>query len=248
MVPLVCLYLNGCVQSSPVNSDKVLSSPQYLQKAYQAAVDDASTPSEDKIATSLMSLKAPHLDARQEWINFDDRRMILVATFLKESVLKYWQQDDLFEVQVDCWVTIPGEWTERLGTFTGLEGEALRLRMLQMLGMPPSALNSYMVEFYADADKIFRPAYDPDPTAASSPLTYPHTVSYDYRQWFEYQKALAYKSDPPYPWTQLGYTYDWGSQGPLHFGLSEFVVPKGTLVKVSRRSLYSDFIDSVRQR
>lgn len=32
----------------------------------------------------------------------------------------------------------------------------------------------------------------------------------------------------PYPWTALGYTYDWGNPIPPHFGLSEFVINSGT--------------------
>jgi hypothetical protein len=35
-----------------------------------------------------------------------------------------------------------------------------------------------------------------------------------------------------YPWTALGYTYDWAPSAPGHVGDSEFVAPQGTPVTV----------------
>ena len=50
----------------------------------------------------------------------------------------------------------------------------------------------------------------------------------NYTGWFNnrknyiYSNARSYPASSPYPWTRLGYTYDWGSRN--HVGLSEFVV------------------------
>jgi hypothetical protein len=48
--------------------------------------------------------------------------------------------------------------------------------------------------------------------------------------------ASAYVMDNPkgpgYPYTRLGYTYDWaGNALPSHYGASEFVVAPGSVVK-----------------
>lgn len=50
-----------------------------------------------------------------------------------------------------------------------------------------------------------------------------------YKEWYMHRAETIYKSDPdvcaPYPWTRLGYTYDWGwPHRAKHEGLSEFVV------------------------
>jgi hypothetical protein len=50
-----------------------------------------------------------------------------------------------------------------------------------------------------------------------------------YKEWYILRAGSIYKSDPdvcnPYPWTRLGYTYDWGEpHRPRHEGLSEFVL------------------------
>ncbi|NJD37995.1 MAG: hypothetical protein FIA89_06675 [Geobacter sp.] len=53
----------------------------------------------------------------------------------------------------------------------------------------------------------------------------------DYKGWFENRTQFIYSypypavsagASLPYPWTRLGYTYDWGN--PNHIGLSEFVL------------------------
>ena len=36
--------------------------------------------------------------------------------------------------------------------------------------------------------------------------------------------ATIYTTSPPYPWTQLGYTYDWHPANTSAIGLSEYVL------------------------
>jgi hypothetical protein len=45
----------------------------------------------------------------------------------------------------------------------------------------------------------------------------------DYPNYIKNRKKYIYTASSPYPWTALGYTYDWGNPGN-HVGLSEFVV------------------------
>ena len=52
-----------------------------------------------------------------------------------------------------------------------------------------------------------------------------------YRNWFDNRRTYIYSQTPvssPYPWTALGYTYDWGNPTPPHYGVSEFVINSGT--------------------
>ena len=53
----------------------------------------------------------------------------------------------------------------------------------------------------------------------------------DYKCWFQNRRAYVYSYDyssTPFPWTGLGYTYDWGnSRTPV--GLSEFVLNKAPI-------------------
>ena len=53
----------------------------------------------------------------------------------------------------------------------------------------------------------------------------------------------------PYPWTQLGYTYDWGvpedletdSDRPANVGLSEFVIRQGAPILVHSIQSVEDY-------
>jgi hypothetical protein len=52
-----------------------------------------------------------------------------------------------------------------------------------------------------------------------------------YRNWFDNRREYVYsKTDvnDPYPWTGLGYTYDWGNPAAPHIGVSEFVINAGS--------------------
>jgi hypothetical protein len=52
-----------------------------------------------------------------------------------------------------------------------------------------------------------------------------------YRNWYSNRRAYVYSQTPvnnPYPWTALGYTYDWGNPTPPHYGVSEFVINSQT--------------------
>jgi len=52
-----------------------------------------------------------------------------------------------------------------------------------------------------------------------------------YRNWYKNRRTYIYSQTAvsgPYPWTALGYTYDWGNPTPPHYGVSEFVINSGT--------------------
>ena len=52
-----------------------------------------------------------------------------------------------------------------------------------------------------------------------------------YRNWYSNRRTYIYSQtavSSPYPWTGLGYTYDWGNPTPPHYGVSEFVINSGT--------------------
>ncbi|CAH2031159.1 hypothetical protein [Trichlorobacter ammonificans] len=117
-----------------------------------------------------------------------------------------------------------------------------------MPGNPKEA--RYVLELWVSPADLFRPCPDPEITDRECQTDYPNSafLSFtatekvkateggvsefrDYRGWFDNRSSFVYSypypatniSDPlPYPWTRLGYTYDWGD--PSHIGLSEYVV------------------------
>ena len=136
------------------------------------------------------------------------------------------------------WVT-PVPQFQRFCAGLGLDGRDLRIRLAQYLGLPiesaigPYAESRFVVELWVSPDNLFRPCadpeindaacrLDPDPlgrfaAAATLPADHP------YRAWFERRHALSYEGDWRFPWTRLGYTYDWGDSGD-EVGGSEYVI------------------------
>lgn len=105
------------------------------------------------------------------------------------------------------------------------------LRLKQLLGLPPESEKTRFVEFWVSPKDLFRPAPDSEITDNTAGLRFPADTDPAHVAWFQAQRA--YSTDPatPYPWTGLGYTYDWGN--PLnHVGLSEYVVREGAVIDI----------------
>lgn len=116
------------------------------------------------------------------------------------------------------------------------------LRSKQLLGLPENSKNYYVVELWSDNSSLFRPAMDDDITHPKTSLSFVGEMadeSNPRRQWFDgnFDTYNPAKTNPPFPWTRAGYTYDWGRDN--HVGLSEFIF-EGTAGKAfSVRSVIS---------
>jgi hypothetical protein len=85
---------------------------------------------------------------------------------------------------------------------------------------------------------MIRPAYIPDVTSSEMTCRFNEeddsqldSLGMWLRNWFDNTWSASYKSEGGYPWTRLGYTYDWGSSGDK-YGLSEFLVREESQVTV----------------
>ncbi len=124
----------------------------------------------------------------------------------------------------------------------GVNAGNVALRTAQLHGLPTSSLQNYnaVVELWVNPAKLMRPTRDPNTGAQPSALPTqdfaprPAVLSVNdyekFKAWYTGNIAASYDDPDPdkrYPWTQLGYTYDWGSgRSDLDgiAGLSEFVV------------------------
>ena len=140
----------------------------------------------------------------------------------------------------DVWVTAAPflkEFTRKHLT----ESDDLDMRLRQLLGLPPDDEKYYFVEFWVDPADLFRPSADPEITDHEAELSAPVssryiTVSESHTQWMQTTQASIYgapgdPNDRGYPWTRLGYTYDWGNPAS-EIGLSEFIIREGAAVGV----------------
>jgi len=145
----------------------------------------------------------------------------------------------------DTWITVVPEIKNFFGTV-----QPQPLRIAQLLGLPPEyavpgnpSEAKYMLELWVSPKDLFRPCPDTEITDSTCETDFPvdmfrildlnnkvrategadYGVFKTYSSWFNNRTRNGYTlGASPYPWTRLGYTYDWGSTN--HVGLSEFVL------------------------
>lgn len=134
----------------------------------------------------------------------------------------------------DVFATAATELQDTCRSFGG-DPAALDARVRQTLGLPPASPTDKprnFVEVTAALADVFRPCADPDPTAPRCPAGFAESVSEAHRAWMAEQALRSYIVPDGYPWTRLGYTYDWSPAAKSHYGASEFVLRKGATVEV----------------
>ena len=207
-----------------------------LREDYLAAVEQAKEPaSPEKMDPDLVSVISPEANPLAEWLVQDGRTFVLVGSVMTAEESRYWAGntetfllDDRFP-----WVTLPYDLRGHLEAagLTETDG-GLEMRIIQMLGLPPDCNCDRIVLFWAEKDSLFRPAPDPEIYDSEVLTDFREDVDPRYRAWFEDYWKTAYESEPPYPWTRMGYTYDWHAGASTVMGPSEFVVRPGAMVIV----------------
>ncbi|PJE80265.1 hypothetical protein CI610_00742 [invertebrate metagenome] len=109
----------------------------------------------------------------------------------------------------------------------------LMLRLQQMLGLPPMEENRVFVVLKVRHNDLFRPCADPDITTTQCGAVSQRGIDEEHALFFTQQVEIAYQQNG-YPWTRLGYTYDWHPNAG-DYGASEYVIKKGATVKTVER-------------
>ncbi|MCX6303577.1 MAG: hypothetical protein NT040_01285 [Bacteroidetes bacterium] len=220
-----------------------------LAHQYKLAVMDAKAAEPWEIYRSLVAVTyygdSSAGDGNLTWSADSAGRMrLLVVSWMTKSSTQYWPVGQPFKTSSSqshmAWITTVPQMAGFLkkNNFTGQS--SLHLRIAQLLGMPPDSQNDYFVEFWVYPVNLFRPAPDPEITDHEAGLYFPSTATLKHRDWFLNQLAGKYDTSTTsaFPWTRLGYTYDWAT--PLNpVGLSEFVVDTSALVTV--KGIYSSW-------
>ena len=133
----------------------------------------------------------------------------------------------------------------------GFRGDvAMQLR--QLLGLPPDADTPRVLVLQVGAGDLFRPAPDdstntplpcrslPDATIpADCGNAFPATTSPAHYQWMAVESFYLHAIPNGYPWTHLGYTYNW-APGADRYGASEYII------RANAKALIVDNVPSIR--
>jgi len=222
---ILVLGLAGC--PPPQLSDEELAA------RFAAAVADAQQPEPGEICRNLTAITAYNNDL--VWEGEPGASRVLMTTWTSYPgyvVGKSYkaQSHEKYQPSVDLWVTAVPE-VKKYVRRHPVQTSNLDLRLKQLLGMPHTTSRTWFVEFWVHPENLFRPAPDPEVTdreaeLAFRPDTLAQSTSAEHVAWIENQIATN-----TWPWTRLGYTYDWGN-AVSHVGLSEFVIRRNSDITV----------------
>ena len=204
---------------------------------YRQAVQSAMYPETSKVDTSLVPVNQQNQNLIRSTIYGEE--YILVVTW-KQNV-SYYQKyiDSTFynTGNYPIWVTTAPELLQRMKKEKATD---VNRRLIQLLGLPPNAMYSYFVEFWVRPADLFRPCPDKEVSDNRCEICFSTNVDSTYINWINSTRIKSYYNCElyqQYPWTELGYTYDWSPENKSHIGLSEFVI--GVNKKIKIKAIYT---------
>jgi hypothetical protein len=201
------------------------------RKLYELSIINSIRPDSSKIYYDLIQINDSNKNLIRKTINGEE--YILVCTW-KQNV-SFYQKDTAFNTGVyPIWVTTAPELKERIKLESPKD---TNLRLIQLLGLPPTAKYNYFVEFWVRPVDLFRACPDKEITDNKCDLCFPEETDDKHIKWINenrisryYQCDLYYQ----YPWGQLGYTWDWNPKNKSHVGLSEFIIGTDKTIFINR--------------
>ncbi|MDD4155286.1 MAG: hypothetical protein PHY08_01825 [Candidatus Cloacimonetes bacterium] len=216
------------IKGAKSKKEKLIYIVNDYNTVYSNAVVDAQNPEESDIINTLTAVTADNPNI--VWENTPGKSRVLVTTNTKYStsyIPNIGNEMDL--VWGETWVFFDYEAINIINNKISNEKNMLT-RLKQLLGLPPDSDNTYIVEMWVETDDLKRPSKDNEIYDSQSDLSYPVDADSSWINWFNNLVATQY-GENPYPWTQLGYTYDWGNP-ESKIGISEFIIMKNSTVKI----------------
>ena len=211
-----------------------------LDELYNNAVVDAMVADSSEISNKLISVTQSN--SFLSWKSIAGNDYVLVVTYTDQA-WPYTQGDTVSLDEMETWVSMVPELKNRLQEDVLTNDSMKSLRASQLVGIPYLGTNSYFVEFWVKTDDLFRPTPDSEISDNTTGLYFPATATQEHIDWFNGTLIFAYfpdEGEPKYPFTRLGYTYDWGHP-EQEFGVSEFVVRQGATVVVEKAYRLIDY-------
>jgi hypothetical protein len=212
---------------------------------YSKSVEKSSHLKEDAIVNNLLSVKSD--SSMFEWKKINNEDYLLVALWKSEGDLKYYKNNESGFYNTGnriTFVTLAPEMKQKCSKKRFGRKVGVNLRIEQLLGLPPNNKKTHFVEMWVRPQDLMRPCLDnetDDRTCGLTPKDTTDLAYRDYKKWLEDWAKDSYhpaNNKQGYPFTQLGYTYDWNKRNKKHVGLSEFLIGK------NKNVIVKDFVET----
>lgn len=220
------LFLTSC------NYISLLKNVQNPESAYQESIVYAMSPEASKVSDALIEIKPEN--SNLVWKEIYGENYLLVVSYKSNTSYYEAYMDSSFYPtgNYEMWITTAPELHARMQELAATDVDQ---RLNQLLGLPPGSKYGHFVEFWVKPSDLFRPCPDKEIDDSSCELCFPDDVDQAHKEWINANRISRYYEcalDDKYPWTQLGYTYDWNPANRTHVGLSEFVIGKNKQIIV----------------
>lgn len=223
---LLILFISGFTKHEP--SDPASSNVD-LQQLYQASIEDATTADSSEVCDSLWAINSSN--TKLVWSTINNEQYVLVGNL--ENYPDYYSNTSSFNSLSVIWVFLPQQMKSRIFSLPIQNNDTL-LRISQLLGLPPYNTYGNIIELWVRPTDLFRPAGDNEIDDNTASAYLPANADSNYVIWYNQNIYDSYFANwTHYPWTRLGYTYDWGNHAP-EVGLSEFCIKKNSLVYIKK--------------
>lgn len=222
---VLVILLAGCqTTNSPVqNLDN--------EQLYKTSLADAAIVEGWEITSQLNPVSIDN--EKLTWKRVNGRDYVLAVTWAGNDVS--WAKNKpetgfMNTGKYDNWITLVPDVKEFCSDMREAD---LQIKLEQGLGLPPEGKKANFIEYWVQPKDIFRPCPDPEIHDTTCQINTSSSTRQSHIDWLDKQKIEG----KGYPWTKLGYTYNWSSFGPNKIGLSEYVISKNSDVIVN--STYS---------
>lgn len=220
-----------------------------VNEIYQRSLEDAVYPTDSKVDKNLFAITENNTDLT--WKTINGEAYVLVVSWKGDSkwyMPPYVTQEGVYNTGSThpIWVTASPQlsnWAAQETRFMKWvkagEMDKVNVRIKQLLGLPPNPAYTYnyFVEFWVKPKDLFRPCPDPEIDDSSCEACNPNIDS-AFQAWINDTRAARYYNTcellDKYPWTALGYTYDWSPANKTHQGMSEYVIHNNADIIVNK--------------
>ena len=215
------------------------AAPVSQDQAYLNAIEDAMVTKPSEVYNGLTPIVENN--SNLVWEGTPSNESVLMVTWTRYAS-SYPVNGTVMTSWGDTWVTAAPQIQVFFKNHVKSEVNAT-LRAAQLLGLPANTTDTYFVELWVNPQSLFRPSPDSEVTDSTASLIFPANATTDYKAWFNNYIITAYYP-MKYPWTRLGYTYDWGNI-QNHVGLSEFVIKQNSTVTVKSVTPTTEYLQRI---
>lgn len=215
-----------------------------MNQLYQNAILDAMVADSSEIIDTLWALTPKNTSLK--WKTINGKPHVLLASYMRYPS-SYPVGDSITTSWGESWLFVPQQMKARIGSSFSVTSDTT-MRICQLLGLPPAneRSNTHIAEIWVNPERLYRPAGNPVITTTRSGAALSINSTGTFTSWFNnyivfaYYRTLSATADYHYPWTRLGYTYDWAPKAN-EVGLSEYVLQSNSGAWVEKVSKVSDY-------